>query len=192
MRFPPGFHFGAGTAAYQIEGAVDEDGRGPSIWDTFSRVPGAVTHGDTGAIACDHYHRGDTDLDLLAEMGLTAYRFSIAWPRIVPDGSGSVNHKGLYFYLRLPAPLPAPARQPPRCARSGAAARPACCGAVRQPVSPGPVVPGPRPGGCAPGVRGRGRARLGRWRRLGGAGAPPGFPGIKPLRKKTRAGGSRR
>jgi beta-glucosidase len=101
MRFPPGFHFGAGTAAYQIEGAVDEDGRGPSIWDTFSRVPGAVTHGDTGAIACDHYHRLDTDLDLLAEIGLTAYRFSIAWPRIVPDGTGSVNQKGLDFYRRL-------------------------------------------------------------------------------------------
>ena len=88
MLFPPGFHFGAATAAYQIEGAVDEDGRGPSIWDTFSRVPGAVTHGDTGAIACDHYHRVDADLDLLAEIGLTAYRFSIAWPRIVPDGPG--------------------------------------------------------------------------------------------------------
>ena len=99
--FPPGFHFGAATAAYQIEGAVDEDGRGPSIWDTFARVPGAVTHGDTGAIACDHYHRVDADLDLLAEIGLTAYRFSIAWPRIVPDGTGSVNQKGLDFYRRL-------------------------------------------------------------------------------------------
>ena len=101
MRFPPGFQFGAATAAYQIEGAVDEDGRGPSIWDTFARVPGAVTHGDTGAIACDHYHRADADLDLLAEIGLTAYRFSIAWPRVVPDGTGSVNQKGLDFYRRL-------------------------------------------------------------------------------------------
>jgi beta-glucosidase len=101
MHFPPGFHFGAATAAYQIEGAADEDGRGPSIWDTFSKVPGAVTHGDTGAIACDHYHRVDADLDLLAEIGLTAYRFSIAWPRIVPDGTGSVNQKGLDFYRRL-------------------------------------------------------------------------------------------
>jgi beta-glucosidase len=101
VRFPPGFHFGAATAAYQIEGAVDEDGRGPSIWDSFSRVPGAVTHGDTGAIACDHYHRVDADLNLLAEIGLTAYRFSIAWPRIVPDGTGSVNQKGLDFYRRL-------------------------------------------------------------------------------------------
>jgi beta-glucosidase len=101
MLFPPGFHFGAATAAYQIEGAVDEEGRGPSIWDTFSRVPGAVTHGDTGAIACDHYHRVDADLDLLAEIGLTAYRFSVAWPRIVPDGTGPVNQKGLDFYRRL-------------------------------------------------------------------------------------------
>jgi beta-glucosidase len=101
VRFPPGFQFGAATAAYQIEGAVDEDGRGPSIWDTFTRVPGAVTHGDTGAIACDHYHRADADLDLLAEIGLTAYRFSIAWPRVVPDGTGSVNQKGLDFYRRL-------------------------------------------------------------------------------------------
>ncbi len=101
MRFPPGFQFGAATAAYQIEGAVDEDGRGPSIWDTFAMVPGAVTHGDTGAIACDHYHRADADLDLLAEIGLTAYRFSISWPRVVPDGTGSVNQKGLDFYRRL-------------------------------------------------------------------------------------------
>src|SRR5258707_1833033 len=101
MRFRRGSRFGAGTAAYRVEGAVDEDGRGPSIWDTFSRVPGAVTHGDTGTIACDHYHRLDTDLDLLAEIGLTAYRFSIAWPRIVPDGTGSVNQKGLDFYRRL-------------------------------------------------------------------------------------------
>ena len=100
-RFPPGFLFGAATSAYQIEGAVDEDGRGPSIWDTFCQVPGAVTHGDSGAIACDHYHRLDSDLDLLAELGLTAYRFSIAWPRIVPDGTGTVNQKGLDFYRRL-------------------------------------------------------------------------------------------
>jgi beta-glucosidase len=100
-RFPPGFRFGAATAAYQIEGAADEDGRGPSMWDTFCGVPGAVTHGDTGAIACDHYHRVDADLDLIAEIGLTAYRFSIAWPRIVPDGTGMVNQKGLDFYRRL-------------------------------------------------------------------------------------------
>jgi beta-glucosidase len=100
-RFPPGFLFGVATSAYQIEGAVDEDGRGPSIWDTFCRVPGAVTHADSGDIACDQYHRLDADLDLIADMGLNAYRFSIAWPRIVPDGTGMVNQKGLDFYRRL-------------------------------------------------------------------------------------------
>ena len=101
MRFPAGFLFGASTSAHQIEGAVDEDGRGPSIWDTFAATPGAVTHGDTGTIACDHYHRVDADLDLAAAMGLTAYRFSLAWPRIIPDGTGSVNQKGLDFYRRM-------------------------------------------------------------------------------------------
>jgi beta-glucosidase len=101
MCFPPGFLFGAATAAYQIEGAFDEDGRRPSIWDTFSAVPGAVTHGDTGAIACDHYHRVDADLDLAAGLGLGAYRFSIAWPRIIPEGTATVNQKGLDFYRRL-------------------------------------------------------------------------------------------
>lgn len=111
-RFPPGFLFGAATAAYQIEGAADEDGRGPSMWDTFCRVPGAVVHGDTGDIACDHYHRVEEDLDLIAEMGLTAYRFSIAWPRIVPDGTGMVNQKGLDFYRRLVDGLHARGVQP--------------------------------------------------------------------------------
>ena len=101
MLFPPGFVFGAATSAYQIEGAADEDGRGPSIWDTFCATPEAVRNGDTGAIACDHYHRAETDLDLAAGLGLAAYRFSIAWPRIIPDGTGAVNQKGLDFYRRL-------------------------------------------------------------------------------------------
>jgi beta-glucosidase len=100
-RFPDHFLFGAAASAYQIEGAADEDGRGPSIWDTFCRTPGKVTHGDTGDIACDHYHRVDADLDLIAELGLDTYRFSIAWPRIVPDGRGAANQKGLDFYRRL-------------------------------------------------------------------------------------------
>ncbi len=111
-RFPPGFAFGAATAAYQIEGAVDEDGRLPSIWDTFSQLPGAVMHGDTGAVACDHYHRVDTDLDLMAELGLTHYRFSVGWPRIIPDGTGTVNQKGLDFYSRLVDGLHARSIQP--------------------------------------------------------------------------------
>ena len=99
--FPPGFLWGAATAAYQIEGAVTEDGRGTSIWDTFCREPGRVRHGDTGEVACDHYHRLDEDLDLLADLGAGAYRFSIAWPRVLPDGRGRVNPKGLAFYQRL-------------------------------------------------------------------------------------------
>ena len=99
-RFPPGFTWGAATAAYQIEGAVDADGRGPSIWDTFSHTPGRVAHGDTGDVACDHYHRWPADLDLMRDLGITAYRFSIAWPRVMPDGR-SVNQKGLDFYRTL-------------------------------------------------------------------------------------------
>lgn len=99
--FPPGFLFGTATASYQIEGAVAEDGRGPSIWDTFSHTPGNVYRGDTGDIACDHYHRLDTDLDLLSWLGCGSYRFSLAWPRIVPDGTGPVNQRGIDFYKRL-------------------------------------------------------------------------------------------
>ena len=99
--FPAGCLFGAATAAYQIEGAADEDGRGPSIWDTFSETPGKVVGGDTGAVAVDHYHRLDADLDLMAELGLEAYRFSISWPRIQPTGSGPVNQAGIDFYRRL-------------------------------------------------------------------------------------------
>ena len=100
-RFPPRFTFGAATAAYQIEGAVAEDGRKPSIWDAFSHAPGNVANGDTGDVACDHYHRVGADLDLARELGLDAYRFSIAWPRVVPDGRGAVNARGLDFYDRL-------------------------------------------------------------------------------------------
>ena len=100
-RFPDHFLFGAASSGYQVEGAADEDGRGPSIWDTFCRTPGKVTHGDTGDIACDHYHRADADLDLIAGLGLDAYRLSIAWPRVVPAGRGAVNQKGLDFYRRV-------------------------------------------------------------------------------------------
>jgi beta-glucosidase len=99
--FPRGFTFGVATSAYQIEGAVNEDGRGESIWDRFCRTPGRVLNGDTGDVACDHYHRFERDLDLIAELGLDAYRFSIAWPRIVPAGRGRVNQAGLDFYRRL-------------------------------------------------------------------------------------------
>ena len=82
-QFPPDFIWGAATASYQIEGAFDEDGRGPSIWDTFSKTPGKIWNGDTGDVADDHYHRLESDLDLMKELGLESYRFSIAWPRIL-------------------------------------------------------------------------------------------------------------
>ncbi|MEV1131213.1 GH1 family beta-glucosidase [Agromyces sp. NPDC049794] len=101
LEFPTGFLIGSATAAYQIEGAATADGRGPSIWDTFSATPGKIVNGDTGDVADDHYNRLDEDLDLMAELGLEAYRFSIAWPRIQPLGSGAVNEAGLAFYRRL-------------------------------------------------------------------------------------------
>ena len=91
IDLPHDFVWGAATSSYQIEGAVHADGRGPSIWDTFCRVPGKVLHGDHGDVACDHYHRVDDDLDLMASLGLQAYRFSIAWPRILPACTGEVK-----------------------------------------------------------------------------------------------------
>jgi beta-glucosidase len=100
-RLPPGFAWGVATAAYQIEGAVSEDGRGLSIWDTFCRQPGAIRDGQTGDIAADHYHRWAEDVALMAELGIDSYRFSLAWPRIQPAGSGSANRAGLDFYDRL-------------------------------------------------------------------------------------------
>ncbi len=101
LVFPPSFLFGSATASYQVEGAYNEDGRGPSIWDTYSKTPGKIWNGDTGDVAIDHYHRLDSDLDLMQELGLEAYRFSIAWPRIQPTGAGIANEKGLAFYERL-------------------------------------------------------------------------------------------
>jgi beta-glucosidase len=99
-RFPAGFVWGAATSASQIEGAA-EGGRGPSIWDTFARTPGRVAGGDTGEVAADHYHRYRQDAALMADLGLDAYRFSVAWPRVQPDGRGPVNQAGLDFYRRL-------------------------------------------------------------------------------------------
>jgi beta-glucosidase len=95
------FQLGVATSAYQIEGAVAEDGRGPSIWDTFAHTPGKTKLSHTGDVACDHYHRLEQDLDLLAWLGVDAYRFSIAWPRVIPEGRGAVNERGLDFYERL-------------------------------------------------------------------------------------------
>lgn len=99
--FPAGFVWGTSTAAYQIEGAVGEGGRGPSIWDTFSHTPGKTAHGDTGDVACDHFHRYRDDIALMKDLGVTAYRFSVAWPRIQPEGKGPANVEGLDFYQRL-------------------------------------------------------------------------------------------
>jgi beta-glucosidase len=101
QTFPEGFVWGAATASFQIEGATREDGRGESIWDRFCATPGKVANGDTGDPACDHYHRWRDDVALMRDLGLQAYRFSIAWPRIIPDGDGAVNQVGLDFYDRL-------------------------------------------------------------------------------------------
>ena len=101
LRFPDGFLWGAATAAYQIEGAPDADGKGPSIWDTFSHTPGKVFHGDTGDVACDSYHRYPEDIAMLQRLGVGAYRFSLSWPRIQPDGRGPANQQGLDYYHRL-------------------------------------------------------------------------------------------
>ncbi len=101
LGFPDGFVWGTATASYQIEGAVTAGGRQPSIWDTFSRRPGAVHNGDTGDIADDHYHRYPEDVGLLADLGVTHYRFSLAWPRLQPDGKGPIYADGLNFYTRL-------------------------------------------------------------------------------------------
>ena len=100
-RFPAHFLWGAATASYQIEGAIHEDGRGSSIWDDFAATPGKVYQGHTGEVAADHYHRIEEDTDLMVQLGLGAYRFSIAWPRILPDGRGTINQAGLDFYDRL-------------------------------------------------------------------------------------------
>jgi beta-galactosidase len=101
MGLPERFRWGVATAAYQIEGAADEDGRGPSTWDVFSHTPGRVRDGHTGDVACDHYHRWPEDVALMAGLGIDAYRFSIAWPRVQPSGKGPVNARGLDFYDRL-------------------------------------------------------------------------------------------
>jgi beta-glucosidase len=98
---PAGFVWGVSTSSYQIEGAAREDGRGPSIWDTYSAQPGRIANGDTGDVACDHYHRYREDIALMRQLGVTAYRFSVAWPRVLPQGSGAVNEAGLSFYDRL-------------------------------------------------------------------------------------------
>jgi beta-glucosidase len=101
LQFPDGFTWGVATSSYQVEGAVAEDGRGESIWDRFSHSPGKIRNGDTGDVATDHYHRWRDDVALMVELGVTAYRLSIAWPRVFPNGRGSINRAGIAFYDRL-------------------------------------------------------------------------------------------
>ena len=101
QRFPADFIWGVATSSFQIEGAAREDGKGESIWDRFCRVPGAIADASNGDVACDHYHRLEQDLDLIASLGVNAYRFSVSWPRVQPDGAGAWNAKGLDFYDRL-------------------------------------------------------------------------------------------
>src|SRR5689334_24478379 len=111
-EFPPGFVWGTATASYQVEGAVKEDGRGPSIWDTFSHTPGKVNSDSNGDVANDHYHLYKSDVQLMKALGVKAYRFSIAWPRVLPNGDGPPNPKGLDFYNRLVDELLANGIQP--------------------------------------------------------------------------------
>ena len=101
MTFPKGFTWGVASAAYQVEGAPLEDGKGPSVWDMFCRKPGVIWRGQTGDVACDHYHRFREDVALMKELGIRAYRFSIAWARVLPEGVGTVNEKGIAFYEQL-------------------------------------------------------------------------------------------
>src|SRR4030095_16470697 len=101
IEFPEKFLWGAATSAYQVEGSPLADGAGPSIWQRFSHTPNLVQDGDTGDVACDHYRRYRDDVKLMRELGLTAYRFSISWSRILPDGRGTVNPRGLDFYVPL-------------------------------------------------------------------------------------------
>ena len=111
-RFPPGFVWGFAASAYQIEGAANEDGRGASVWDTFCRQRGAVVNGDNGDVACDHYHRYRDDARLMGELGVSAYRFSVSWPRVLPTGTGQVNERGVDYYQRLVDALLAAGVQP--------------------------------------------------------------------------------
>ena len=101
LHFPPNFLWGTATSAYQIEGAWNEDGKGPSIWDTFCHTSGKIHKNQTGDLAVDHYHRYQDDVRLMKELGLKAYRFSVSWSRVIPTGTGQVNPQGLAFYDRL-------------------------------------------------------------------------------------------
>src|SRR5215475_10629609 len=100
-QFPRDFIWGVATSAYQVEGAAHDDGRRPSVWDTFCRRAGAIAMDHSGDVACDHYHRYKEDVALMKQLGVRAYRFSVSWPRVISDASGTVNQKGVDFYQRL-------------------------------------------------------------------------------------------
>ncbi|KAK7813081.1 beta-glucosidase 44, partial [Quercus suber] len=100
-KFPKGFVFGTATSAYQVEGMAHKDGRGPSIWDTFVKIPGIIANNGTADVSVDQYHRYKEDIDIMKKLNFDAYRFSISWSRIFPDGTGNVNHKGVAYYNRL-------------------------------------------------------------------------------------------
>src|SRR5256714_7126935 len=101
LTFPKGFLWGTASASYQIEGAWNVEGKGESIWDRFSHTPGKIKNGDTGDVACDFYHRYEEDIGIMAGLGLSAGRISLSWPRIIPDGRGKLNQKGIDFYQRV-------------------------------------------------------------------------------------------
>ena len=144
--FPKGFYWGVATSSYQIEGAWNEDGKGESIWDRFAHTPGKIKNNDTGDIANDHYHRYKEDVALMKNIGANAYRFSVAWPRIFPDGVGQPNAKGIDFYKRLTDELQAAGIEPfatlyhwdlPQVCRTSMAA-----GSRRTRPRPSPTMPG--------------------------------------------------
>ena len=146
--FPSDFLWGSATASYQVEGAVNEDGRGPSIWDTFSHTPGRTFQGDTGDIADDFFHRYADDIRLMQSLGLKAFRFSIAWPRVFPTGTGAPNPKGLDFYNRLVDALLAANIQPSAPSSTGISRKPSktpAAGRTAPPPRPSPTTPASSP-----------------------------------------------
>jgi beta-glucosidase len=140
--FPSGFLWGTATASYQVEGAVKEDGRAPSVWDTFSHTPGKVVNNATGDVADDHYHRYKEDVQLMNALGVKAYRFSIAWPRVFPQGDGAANPKGLDFYNRLiDEHWPMAFSRLPRCTTGTCRSRSRTVGAGGSPATPRTRLP---------------------------------------------------
>jgi beta-glucosidase len=139
FAFPQGFRWGTATAAYQVEGAVHADGRGPSIWDTFSHTPGKTFDGQTGDVADDEYHRYPEDVALMQRLGVTVYSFSIAWPRVFPEGTGAPNPRGLDYYKRLLDQLRAAGIEP-FCTLSPRPCRTRAAGRTALPATPSPTT----------------------------------------------------